>query len=270
MELPDILIGVVLFVLGAAMGSFGCCQVWRLRMESMKGKKRSECMSCHRVLKWYELIPVVSWFAQKGKCRDCGEPIGWQEILCELGMGLLFVMSYFIWPERMGVLDGESIWSYAAFGAFLAMLVGMMVCFVYDMRWLRLPMMPLTISLACAILMVLLARVGGFLGDLNLWSFVWGLALLPGLYLLLYKASREKWVGGGDWMLALVCAVALSDWVLCLLCLLVSNLFGCVLAMPLMMRQKEGRLRLALGPLLTIGFVVVFFWGDAIRALLGI
>jgi len=266
----EILTVFALFLVGAVMGSYGCCQVWRLKVKTMRGAKRSKCMQCGKELKWYELIPVVSWFAQRGKCRKCGSFIGWQEIVSELGMGLFFVVSYYAWPERMGGAS-ESIWNWLGFSAFLLMSVGLMICFVYDLRWQRLPMTPLIFSLICAIMMVLFVRMGGFFVDLNFWGVALSLVLLPGLYFALYKVSAEKWVGGGDWILALVCAVALSDWLLSLLCLLASNLVGCLVAIPLVVKHKKSeKMKLAMGPLLIIGFVIVFFWGDVMRAGLGI
>jgi leader peptidase (prepilin peptidase)/N-methyltransferase len=38
---------------------------------------RSVCESCHQALRAPELIPLVSFFIQRGKCRHCGAPIDW-------------------------------------------------------------------------------------------------------------------------------------------------------------------------------------------------
>ena len=35
----------------------------------------SACPSCHRVLAWSDMAPVVSWLALRGKCRSCEAPI---------------------------------------------------------------------------------------------------------------------------------------------------------------------------------------------------
>ena len=56
-------------------------------------KDRSRCLSCGHELKWYDLIPVVSWVAGLGRCRYCKAFIGWTEILLELVMAGLFVAS---------------------------------------------------------------------------------------------------------------------------------------------------------------------------------
>ena len=116
-------------LLGAVLGSFAGAQVWRLRAWQLKqdkaagekidttewkklkpliGKKlkkdRSQCLSCHHDLAWKDLIPVVSWLRFGGKCRYCKAKIGYTEILLELGLGALFALSVWFWPESWGGL----------------------------------------------------------------------------------------------------------------------------------------------------------------------
>lgn len=60
---------------------------------------RSRCPKCKNNLSWRELVPVASFFIQKGKCVKCGLPISWQYPLVELGTGIVFaliVMKYFV------------------------------------------------------------------------------------------------------------------------------------------------------------------------------
>jgi prepilin signal peptidase PulO-like enzyme (type II secretory pathway) len=56
-------------LLGAALGSFAGVVALRGFRGSMGG--RSHCDSCDRTLRWYELIPVVSYPALGGRCRTC-------------------------------------------------------------------------------------------------------------------------------------------------------------------------------------------------------
>lgn len=37
--------------------------------------KRSFCPSCKQSLKWYELVPVLSWLYLRGQCSTCKKPI---------------------------------------------------------------------------------------------------------------------------------------------------------------------------------------------------
>ena len=86
-------VGVLVFVLGACLGSFVNCWAYR----SAKGQSvlngRSACPSCGHVLGARDLVPIVSWLLARGRCRHCKAAVSARypitELLC--GMGLLSV-----------------------------------------------------------------------------------------------------------------------------------------------------------------------------------
>jgi prepilin signal peptidase PulO-like enzyme (type II secretory pathway) len=53
---------------------------------------RSHCPHCKRTLQWYELIPVLSWVLQGGRCRTCKTWIGIQYPIVEVLSGLVFAL----------------------------------------------------------------------------------------------------------------------------------------------------------------------------------
>jgi leader peptidase (prepilin peptidase)/N-methyltransferase len=69
-----VLIAIFAALLGAALGSFAGVVASRGLRESLGG--RSHCDRCGRILQWYELVPLVSYPALRGRCRTCGERIG--------------------------------------------------------------------------------------------------------------------------------------------------------------------------------------------------
>ena len=87
---------VILFVLGTIVGSF--LNVVGLRWDSPRHGGawsnfggRSICPNCFKTLHWFELIPILSFLAQKGRCRNCMTRISYQYPLIELWTGLIFV-----------------------------------------------------------------------------------------------------------------------------------------------------------------------------------
>ena len=87
---------VILFVLGAVIGSF--LNVVGLRWDSPRHGwawsnfgGRSICPNCFKTLHWFELIPILSFLAQKGRCRNCMTRISYQYLLIELWTGLIFI-----------------------------------------------------------------------------------------------------------------------------------------------------------------------------------
>lgn len=75
MLLLECLLGLIRFLLGAALFSFMNVVAWRLprNMDPLKG--RSICPRCGRTLDAPDLVPVFSWLFLRGRCRHCGAPI---------------------------------------------------------------------------------------------------------------------------------------------------------------------------------------------------
>ncbi len=79
-------------VLGAVCGSFLNCAAWRIVRGEPFVNGRSHCPACGHPLGAAELIPVVSWVIQRGKCKWCGERISARYPLTELCFSLITVL----------------------------------------------------------------------------------------------------------------------------------------------------------------------------------
>lgn len=297
MEIAEIIILALLFCIGAIFGSFACCQAWRLRFKETGKKspgKWSVCLSCGKRLKPTENIPVISWLAQKGKCKSCGKKIGTSEILSELGLGLTFAgFGTFFYPEFATVRVINPLPIIAAI-ILLASLVTMWILLVYDAKWQELPTKLLTFLNACAIMYLILPIVGmAFDGTLNidllpyLLEIAKSVGILAGTYLLLYLISRERLVGAGDWLLALPVAIFLGNWWLAILTLFLSNflasIYGLIKRAQLtkattaktaaakteaIRQPKRKDLQLPFGPFLIIAFILIFLCQEWLASLL--
>ena len=78
--------------LGAVMGSFLNCAAWRLVRGESFVKGRSRCPACGHELTALELIPVLSWAFQRGRCRSCGAKVSVRYPLTELAFALVTVL----------------------------------------------------------------------------------------------------------------------------------------------------------------------------------
>ncbi|MBR1657328.1 MAG: prepilin peptidase [Synergistaceae bacterium] len=85
-------------ILGACFGSFLNVVAHRsVTGRSWWGKERSVCESCGHVLGATELIPIVSWLIQGGKCRKCGAKISVRYILVEILCAFMAVTIFLRW-----------------------------------------------------------------------------------------------------------------------------------------------------------------------------
>src|SRR3989344_8920564 len=80
---------LILFLFGAVVGSF--LNVVGLRWNSgLSLGGRSSCATCSITLRWWELLPIVSFLALRGRCARCHSKISRQYPIVELWTGLIF------------------------------------------------------------------------------------------------------------------------------------------------------------------------------------
>lgn len=260
-----ILLTALFFVLGSALGSFACCQLWRIKKNDKS--KWSHCMNCKYRLQWYDNIPVLSWLMLGGKCRKCRKPIGVLEILSELGLGLCFSLVFLFWPWRDAVVAGDPI-EMLLIGIFCLLLTALCVAFLYDAKWKELPIVALVFEGIIAVIYFLIRNASSDFAMIastkQILDLLLALVVLPGFYFVLYKVSGEKWVGGGDYLLCIPLALVLQKFWLSLFCLFVSNILGCLIMVPFLALTKKKERQIPLGPFLILGFIVVFLAQDFI------
>ncbi len=276
----DALILAMMFILGAIFGSFACCQAWRWHYKVHTKKdlgQWSVCLHCRKRIAWYDNIPIISWLVLRGKCRHCGKKIGVADFLSEVSMAVAFLMlswAYLIpminnW-QVLARTPGVLFVQMAVFIMTLLMLVVLMVLAVYDAKWRQLPTVLLILAVIIgAIVMVLKTYQVSLAGEDVVASLVntgIGVVILAGVCFIVYKASRERLMGGGDWILALALALALADWWLALWNIFLANLLGDMIALPGAI--KSGDHKVSFGPFLVAGFVLVLILGNALPLLL--
>lgn len=299
----------LLFILGACFGSFLCCQARRLhlrqqdREEQAKRKthttsrksspvkpkrvaiktrstksdlgSRSVCLSCGKRIKWYDNIPLISWFILRGRCRSCNQKIGWLEPVAEFGLALAFLL-----PGLTFNFTDASTTSWCLLILSLLFICSLGFLAIYDAAYGELPTFALIISIVLAAI-ILVARqiqtvlISGFTPTLILEP-LGAVALLGGVYLVLYLCSRGRWVGDGDWLLGLALGLALATPWLALLNLCLANFLACIVMIPILLHKRSrhtskqpiASTRVPLGPFLIAAFIIVYTFADFFANLL--
>jgi prepilin signal peptidase PulO-like enzyme (type II secretory pathway) len=255
------LIAVFLGLIGLAWGSFVGALTWRLHEHKDFIRDRSECEYCHHKLGFWDLIPLASWMWLRGKCRYCGARIGWMAPALELFVAVLFVGSYYAWP-----LPFDTWQSGVSFALWLVYVVGLVALLVYDLRWMLLPNVLVFPLIAVAVLESAI-RYSVQIGQSPLnyaQSVIFGIAILGGLYWVLYTFSKGKWVGYGDVKLGVFMGIALG-FRHALLALFLANIIGFIVVLPGLLTGKLKRTtRVPFGPFLIAAFFIAFLWGDQI------
>lgn len=258
-------------IFGVIIGSFLNVAIIRYNTgRSLSG--RSACPSCSHPLSWRDLVPIVSFFMLRTRCRYCESAMSWQYPITEGLTALLFIGVALLIP-----IDSTVIFLTQTAVLLVAMSLLVMIA-VYDFRHTIIPDVPVYVLIALSFIQLFLVE-----GGVAMPSF---LALLAGPAValplaLLWLVSRGKWMGLGDaklalalgWLLGLPGAfsmLVLSFWLGALVGVLLmlytrvvhdSQLFGT--AGRLTMKSE-----MAFGPFLIAAYLfVLFFEFDALKLL---
>ncbi len=79
-----------IFAVGCCVGSFLNVVIYRMPRDLSLISPGSACPACHKPIRFYDNIPLVSWFVLQGKCRYCKSPISLRYFIIELLTGLIF------------------------------------------------------------------------------------------------------------------------------------------------------------------------------------
>lgn len=223
------------------LGSFLNVCIYRIPRGESIAYPPSHCPQCEARLRPLELIPVLSWLWQRGRCRHCGQPIPWRYPLVELLTAGLLWLVY----RRFG-------WSlqFVYFGGLTLLLI--VISFI-DLDTLLIPTELVAGGAAWAIIY-------------NLYvGWPWSEWLLGGLlgygaFYLLYLLSRGG-LGGGDVRLVGLLGVVLG-WKHLLLALAIAVLAGALVSVVLLASRRVSRkTAIPFGPFLALGGYLAMLWG---------
>ena len=243
---------VIAFIFGLLIGSFLNSVLYRLARGGNIARERSHCPHCQSQLAWFELMPLLSFICQLGKCRTCQKQISWQYPLIELVVAVLFAAAYLsLEPATAsGYLELLSVWLY------ISVLV---VIFTYDLRYKL-----ILDKVAVPAMVAALALTFVLLGLAGLWSHLVAGLVAGGFFLIQFIVSRGRWIGGGDIRLGLLMGFMLG-WPEVLAALFLAYILGALVATVLVLaRRQTWSGEIAFGTFLSLGTVATLLYGAEI------
>ena len=225
-------------LLGAVAGSFLATVLirWPQGRSALRG--RSRCDACDARLGPFELVPLLSWAVQRGRCRRCGAPIDPRHVAVELAAAAIGIVAIIAHPLPLAPVT-------AAFGWWLLLIAALDLEHHWLPDALTLPLVPLGLAAAWAGFGPPLAEraAAAAIGWAALASIAWA-----------YRALRGRdGMGAGDPRLMAALGAWVGAWQLPAV-LLGAGLLGlaAVLAMRLRGEVVTATSRLPLGTLLAL------------------
>lgn len=259
MELQVILTAIVVFVFGATIGSFLNVIIWRMPREEQITHGRSHCPFCSKELQPRDLIPILSFIIQRGRCRYCNERISYRYPIIELIVASLFLVTFWLFVP----VDALS-W-FAVLKIFFV--IGVMTAvFVIDLEHyliLDKVVLPATVVMLAFHLITDLSS-----GHYWLHSSVGGgiIGAIAGYipFYLLWKISNGKWMGLGDAKFGLFLGAAFG-FPLIYVCYFLAFFVGSLAAIPLLWRgTKKMSSKVPFGTFLAVAGLLTLWFGEQI------
>ena len=249
----------LVFIFGLIIGSFLNVCIFRIPREESIVFPPSHCTSCGKGLGFFDLIPVLSYFFIKGKCRNCGEKISLRYPVIELVTGVVFASLFLKYQLSV---------EFIAAAYLMAVLI---IVFFIDLDHRIIPH-GLTISGLVGGLVLLIysfIHQGGLFQNSRWLDHLLG--LLPGsgilflvaiLGLVIYKSDEA--MGMGDVYIFAPIGLFLG-WRLCVLNLLLSVfLAGFISTILIVLKIKKRKDTIPFGPFIVIGTYIALMWGNGL------
>ncbi|MCI6498555.1 prepilin peptidase [Lachnospiraceae bacterium HCP1S3_C3] len=233
----------ITIIYGILIGSFLNVCIYRIPEKQSVVVVRSHCMSCGKQIKWYDLVPLVSFLILRGRCRYCKAKLSWQYPAVEALNGILYGIIVLV-----NGFNVTSILYCLATSALLALSI-------IDWRTYEIPpSFNIFIGILGIIRLIL---------DLPHWyNYVIGFVSVSGFLLLIFLVTKGRGIGFGDVKL-MAAAGLLLGWKLIILSLGLGCVLGSIIHITLMYVKDKDRV-LAFGPYLSLGIFISMLYGEQI------
>lgn len=224
--------------------------IFRLPISKSIVHPRSMCPKCGHMIKFYDNIPILSYFILKGKCRYCHTPISFRYPLVEVMGGFFAVCA----ALKFGITLEGLIYYFFIVALLVVTFIDIDHQIIPDC--ITLPGIPLFFLASFAVPNIGFkdAILGLLVGGGSLFAVAWAYHL----------ATKREGMGGGDIKL-LAMIGTLVGWQGVLFTIFMASAVGTIAGLFSMIGQtKDRKLAVPFGPFLSIGAIAYIFFGPAL------
>ena len=236
---------IIFFILGSVMGSFYHALATRLSKGLSIITPASHCEKCNHVLKWYELIPIVSYIIQGGKCRECKSKLSISYLLIEICTGILFAVCFHVFDLTLSLLVA------------LIFVSSLIIIIISDIEYMII-LDEVLIFAVFGIIIIDIFDIGLYDTCLRILSGVGSFVTM----LLIKKIGdivfKQESLGGGDIKLMFLVGLVLG-YPMAVCNIFFATFIAFPIALFLLITKKDNII--PFGPFLSMSAILLYVWG---------
>jgi leader peptidase (prepilin peptidase)/N-methyltransferase len=236
---------IIFFIFGSIMGSFYHVIATRLSNGLSIVKPASHCEKCKHVLKWYELIPLISYIIQGGKCRECKTKLPISYLLMEICTGILFAVCYHVFDTPLEIAIA------------IIFISSLIIIIISDIEYMIILDEVLIFAIATIIILDII-DIGFYETSIEILCGVGAFVTMLLIKKLGDLMFKQESLGGGDIKLMFLVGLVIGyEMSIC------NIFFATFLAFPiallLLLTKKDNMI--PFGPFLSMSAILLYIWG---------
>lgn len=236
---------IIFFIFGSVMGSFYYVIATRLSKNLSIVSPPSHCENCNHNLRWYELIPIISYIIQGGKCRKCKSVIPISYLLMEICTGVLFAVCYHVFDLSLDLVTS------------LIFVSSLIIIIISDIEYMII-LDEVLIFAVFGIILVDIFNIGLYDTSIHILygagSFV-TMLLIKKMGDILFK---QESLGGGDIKLMFLIGLVIG-YSMAVCNIFFATFIAFPIALFLLITKKDNII--PFGPFLSMSAIILFVWG---------
>ena len=252
---------IALVILGACVGSFINVIFYRLPRNESIIYPNSSCPDCNCRIKFYDLVPVLSWIFLKGKCRACDSAISYTYPLIEL-------LNSFLWVTLVSLNPYSTILLNQNLAIFINcfLISNIFIIAYFDLKYLWIPKKALDFLSFIGIVYIFLKYLSG---EENIYLIFTNIFAYPLFYIIFEfirrigrRIYKKEVLGRGDSFLVASNGLLIGikgGFIAISLAFILASI--CEIILLVLNSSKRSLRYFPLGPYLSLGMILVWIIG---------
>ena len=243
--MKNILYIVIFFIFGSVMGSFYHVLATRLSKGLSIISPPSHCDKCNHKLKWYELIPIISYIIQGGRCRNCKSKMGLSYLLIDICTGILFAICFHVFDFTIELLIA------------LIFVSSLIIIIVSDIEYMIILDEVLIFSIFSIIIIDIIA-FGLYATSLKVLAGIGAFVTMLVIKKIGDVIFKQESLGGGDIKLMFLVGLVIG-YPMAVTNIFFATFIAFPIALFLLVSKKDNII--PFGPFLSMAAIILYIWG---------